>query len=104
MTEEEMPTFARRMLAARLGAVLTCVDPKQLSERYLGRQFDEALLAELPAGIDPCGERGNFNTLCYRCPEFSWEIHVTVGEVVQRDGFWFADLRPAAATGDVDTA
>ena len=94
-TAEETPDLARRMLAAGLGAVLTCVDPKQLSERFVGRQYDETLLAELPAGVDPCGERGEFHTFCYRCPEFSTEIPVTVGDIVERDGFWFADLRPA---------
>ncbi len=83
------------MVAAGLKAVLTCVDPKQLSERFVGRQYDKELLAELPAGVDPCGERGEFHTFCYRCPEFSREIPVTIGEIVERDGFWFADLRPA---------
>jgi diphthamide synthase (EF-2-diphthine--ammonia ligase) len=68
------------------------------------RQFDETLLAELPAGVDPCGERGVFHTMCYRCPEFSREIPVRIGDVVERDGFRFADLRPAAATGEVGTA
>ena len=70
-TADETPALARRMLAAGLGAVLTCVDPKQLDKRFVGRQFEEKLLAELPAGVDPCGERGEFHTFCYRCPEFS---------------------------------
>jgi diphthamide synthase (EF-2-diphthine--ammonia ligase) len=83
------------MLSAGLGAVLTCVDPKQLSERFVGRQYDETLSAELPAGVDPCGERGEFHTFCYRCPEFRSEIAVTPGEIVEREGFWFADLRLA---------
>ena len=78
-TAEETPALARTMLAAGLGAVLTCVDPKQLSERFVGRQYDEKLLADLPAGVDPCGERGEFHTFCYRCPEFSREIPVKVG-------------------------
>jgi diphthamide synthase (EF-2-diphthine--ammonia ligase) len=91
-TEEETPALARRMLAAGLGAVLTCVDPRQLSERFVGRQYDEALLAELPAGVDPCGERGEFHTFCDRSPDFSAEILVNTGEVVEREGFWFCDL------------
>ena len=70
-TAEETPALARRMLAEGLGAVLTCVDPKQLDERFVGRQYDEKLLAELPAGVDLCGERGEFHTFCFRCPEFS---------------------------------
>jgi uncharacterized protein (TIGR00290 family) len=93
-TAEDTPALARRMLAGGLGAVLTCVDPKQLDERFVGRRYDEALLAELSAEVDPCGERGEFHTFCFRCPEFSREIPVTTGEVVQRDGFWFADLYP----------
>lgn len=92
-TAEDTPTLGRRMLAAGLGAVLTCVDPKQLSEQFVGRRYDEALLAELPAEVDPCGERGEFHTFCYRCPEFSTEIPVIMGEIVEREGFWFADLR-----------
>jgi len=96
-TAEDTPGLARHMLAGGLRAVLTCVDPKQLSERFVGRQYDEALLAELPAGVDPCGERGEFHTFCYRCPEFRDEIPVTIGEIVHRQGFWFADLRTDVA-------
>jgi uncharacterized protein (TIGR00290 family) len=93
-TPDDTPHLARRMLAAGLGAVLTCVDPKQLSKRFVGRQYDDALLAELPTGIDPCGERGEFHTFCFRCPEFGTDIPVSPGEIVDRDGFWFADLCP----------
>jgi uncharacterized protein (TIGR00290 family) len=98
-TAEDTPDLARTMLAAGLGAVLTCVDPKQLSERFVGRQYDEKLLAELPDAVDPCGERGEFHTFCYRCPAFSTEIAVSPGEVIEREGFWFADLRPGETTG-----
>jgi uncharacterized protein (TIGR00290 family) len=91
-TPEGTPDLARLMLAGGLRAVLTCVDPKQLGERFVGRQYDAALLAELPAGVDPCGERGEFHTFCYRCPEFRNDIPIQVGEIVQREGFWFADL------------
>jgi uncharacterized protein (TIGR00290 family) len=86
------PELARRMISEGLRAILTCVDPKQLSERFVGREYDENLVSELPPSVDPCGERGEFHTFCYRCPEFEWEIPVSVGEIVQRDGFWFADL------------
>jgi uncharacterized protein (TIGR00290 family) len=93
-TAEDTPDLARRMLGAGLRAVLTCVDPKQLDERFVGRQFDEKLLAELPAEVNPCGERGEFHTFCYRCPEFNIEIPVIVGDILEREGFWFADLHP----------
>jgi diphthamide synthase (EF-2-diphthine--ammonia ligase) len=99
-TPDDTPNLARLMLAGGLRAVLTCVDPKQLSERFVGRQYDEGLLAELPAGVDPCGERGEFHTFCYHCPEFRNEIPVNIGEIVQRDGFWFADLRRSETTSD----
>jgi uncharacterized protein (TIGR00290 family) len=91
-TSEETAVLARRMLAAGLGAVLTCVDPRQVSERFVGRRYDETLLAELPASVDACGERGEFHTFCDRCPEFRSGITVSTGEVVEREGFWFADL------------
>jgi diphthamide synthase (EF-2-diphthine--ammonia ligase) len=86
------------MLAVGLGAVLTCVDPRQLSERFVGRRHGQTLLAELPAGVVPCGERGEFHTFCYRCSAFSTEIHVRPGEIVDRERFWFADLRLAETT------
>jgi uncharacterized protein (TIGR00290 family) len=92
-TSEATPDLARQMLNADLRAVLTCVDPKQLDKIFVGRQYDEKLLAELPAEVDPCGERGEFHTFCYRCPEFRNDIPVTVGDVVERDGFWLAELR-----------
>jgi diphthamide synthase (EF-2-diphthine--ammonia ligase) len=96
-TAEDTPDLARQMLASGLGAVLTCVDPKQLDKRLVGREFDAGLLAELPSEVDPCGERGEFHTFCHRCPEFSREIPVTVGEIIEREGFWFADLRQTEA-------
>ncbi|HYL06614.1 MAG TPA: ATP-binding protein [Thermoanaerobaculia bacterium] len=86
------PELARRMLDGGLRAVLTCVDPKQLPEPFVGRPYDAALLAELPPGVDPCGERGEFHTCCVAGPMFSVEITVRVGEIVRRDGFCFADL------------
>ena len=94
-TAEETSDLARRMLAAGFEAVLTCIDPKQLDVRFLGRRYDASLLAELPAEVDPCGERGEFHTFCFRCPEFSREIPVKTGETVERDGFRFIDLRIA---------
>jgi diphthamide synthase (EF-2-diphthine--ammonia ligase) len=80
------------MLAAVLGAILTCVDPKRLSERFVGRLYDETLLAELTIEVDPCGERGEFHTFCDRCPAIRSEISVSTGEIVDREGLCFADL------------
>jgi uncharacterized protein (TIGR00290 family) len=90
----ETPALARRMIAAGVRAVLTCVDPARLPASFAGRRYDAALLAELPAGVDPCAERGEFHTFCYAGPMFSAEIPVDVGGSVTRDGFCFADLVP----------
>lgn len=84
--------LARTMLAAGMAAVLTCVDPKQIPSSFTGRTFDERLLDELPSEVDPCGERGEFHTFCFRGPMFRHEIPITAGEIVDRDGFCFADL------------
>jgi uncharacterized protein (TIGR00290 family) len=84
--------LARDMVAAGLHARLTCVDPKQLPNSFVGREFDSRFLADLPAGVDPCGERGEFHTFAYAGPMFRHAIPVRVGETVERDGFVFADL------------
>jgi len=88
----DTPVLARTMIAAGLRAFLTCVDPKQLDGSFVGREFDAALVAELPPSVDPCGERGEFHTFCYAGPMFSEPIPVRGGERVVRDGFHFADL------------
>ena len=88
----ETPALARQMLASGINAVLTCVDPRQLPESFVGRQFDSQLLADLPSSVDPCGERGEFHSFCYAAPNFKSGINVEVGESVTRDGFCFADL------------
>jgi diphthamide synthase (EF-2-diphthine--ammonia ligase) len=86
--------LARQMIAGGLRARLTCVDPRQLPSEFVGREFDAALLDSLPSAVDPCGERGEFHSFCYDCPAFSEPIAVESGEVVERDGFVFADLLP----------
>jgi uncharacterized protein (TIGR00290 family) len=93
-TPADTPALARTMLAAGVRAILTCVDPAQLDPSFTGRAFDEAFLADLPRGVDPCGENGEFHTFCHAGPMFADGIPVTVGEVVRRDGFWFADVTP----------
>jgi uncharacterized protein (TIGR00290 family) len=88
--------LAREMIAAGLETYLVTVDLKQLAGTFAGRRFDAALLAELPSGVDPCGERGEFHTCVVAGPMFSRPIAVAVGETVERDGFAFADLLPQA--------
>ncbi len=89
-----LPTaqLARDMIASGLRAHLTCVDPRHLDAGFAGRCFDANLLAELPPSVDPCGERGEFHTFVSAGPMFRHPIPVVRGEVVQRDGFVYADL------------
>lgn len=84
--------LARTMVAGGVRARLTCVDHKVLDARFAGRDFDATLLDELPPTVDPCGERGEFHSFAYAGPMFTAPIAITTGEVVERDGFVFADL------------
>lgn len=96
----DIPTdqLAADMLAAGLVAHLTCIDPRRVPASWAGRRFDQQLLAECPEGVDPCGENGEFHTFVSAGPMFHQPIAVTGGEVVEREGFVFADLLPASAT------
>lgn len=93
--EEPTDRLAREMLDSGIRAILTCVDTAQLPAEFAGRSFDEELLADMPKGVDPCGENGEFHTFVWDGPGFSAPIDVTVGEVVERDGFVYCDVLPA---------
>lgn len=84
--------LAREMIAGGLEAHLAVVDMAKLAPSFAGRRFDDALLADLPDGIDPCGENGEFHSFVAAGPMFNRRIAVTKGEVVERDGFAFADF------------
>lgn len=84
--------LARTMIDSGTRAVVTCVDTSQLDRRFAGREFDHAFLDELPSSVDPCGERGEFHTFVYDGPGFGRAIDVSVGDLVDRDGFVFADV------------
>jgi uncharacterized protein (TIGR00290 family) len=75
-------------------AVVCCTDPRRLGKEFCGREFDRSFLESLPPGVDPCGENGEFHTFTYAGPIFKDEVAITKGEVVLRDGFYFADLLP----------
>lgn len=102
-----LPTreLAQEMIGTGLRAKLVCVDPRQLASDFAGRDFDETLLRDLPAGVDPCGENGEFHSFVYAGPMFNGkmsngkmfrrEIPIVTGEKVERDGFWFCDVLPA---------
>jgi len=87
--------LADEMVASGLRAYLTCIDPRKLDRSFAGRTFDRGLLADLPAACDPCGENGEFHSFACAGPMFSAPIPVRPGEVVERDGFVFADLNYA---------
>jgi uncharacterized protein (TIGR00290 family) len=87
--------LGREFVAAGFEAYLVCVDPAQLDRSFAGRRYDEALLDDLPTGVDPCGENGEFHTFVAAGPIFSAPIAVERGKIVERDGFVFADLIPA---------
>jgi uncharacterized protein (TIGR00290 family) len=91
----QIPTdeLARIMIAGGLRARVTCVDSKQLPASFAGREFDASFLADLPPGADPCAERGEFHTCVYAGPMFSAPIPIEPGEVINRDGFIFADFQ-----------
>jgi uncharacterized protein (TIGR00290 family) len=84
--------LAREMIDGGVDTYLVCVDLKKLAKEFAGRRFDRALLADLPAAADPCGENGEFHTCVVAGPMFSRRIAVTVGETVERDGFAYVDL------------
>jgi uncharacterized protein (TIGR00290 family) len=95
--------LAEDMIAGGLQARLTCVDPRKLGREFAGRTFDRSLIADLPVGADPCGENGEFHSFAFAGPMFHHPIGVRLGEVVERDGFVFADLSHETTT-DVSQA
>jgi uncharacterized protein (TIGR00290 family) len=90
----DIPTheLAREMIDGGVRARVTCADPRKLDRSFAGRDFDDAFIADLPAAVDPCGENGEFHTFVYDAPVFSRAIPVVAGEVIEREGFVFADL------------
>jgi len=84
--------LARQFLAAGFRAVLVCVDPRALDPSFVGRDYDERLLDDLPGGVDPCGENGEFHTFVTAGPVFAQPVACRRGEVVEREGFVFADV------------
>lgn len=89
--------LAGEMMAGGLRARLTCLDPRKLAPEFAGREWNGALLSELPDGIDPCGENGEFHTLAHAGPMFSASLSLVTGERVERDGFIYCDLMEAGA-------
>ncbi len=90
--KRETHALAHDMIANGIVAHIACLYPRRLDRRFAGRRFDRALLDELPSDVDPCGENGEFHTVVSAGPMFAAPIGVTVGEIVEREGFMFADV------------
>ena len=90
----QIPTdrLAHEMIAEGLRAKISCIDTRALGREFAGRDFDEELLRALPTGVDPCAENGEFHTCAYAGPMFRETLPLVVGEIVDRDGFTYADL------------
>jgi len=86
--------LAEEMLAAKLEAYISSVDLSKLPASMAGRRWSKELVAGLPEGCDPCGENGEMHTIAVAGPMFRSAIAVTVGEIVRRDSFAYADIVP----------
>lgn len=86
--------LAREFVRQGFRAVTVCVDPRVLDASFAGRELDASFFADLPPGVDPCGENGEFHTFVFDGPIFKTPISCGVGEKVARDGFCFCDLLP----------
>ncbi len=91
-TEGATAALARTMIAAGVRARITCLNPERLARSFAGREFDAALLRDLPAEVDPCAERGEFHTCAYAGPMFHHPLALETGITVERDGFVFTDM------------
>lgn len=91
---ETTEKLAQKMIDAGLKTRITCIDPNKLSANFAGREFNQQFLDDLPDGIDPCGENGEFHSFTYAGPMFKKPINISTGDVVEREGFIFADLQP----------
>lgn len=95
--------LAESMILEGFGATLVCVDPRKVPASWAGREFTTALLDAMPAGVDPCGENGEFHTFVHAGPIFAAPLGVAPGPVVSRDGFVFADLDSADGSSDLSS-
>lgn len=87
--------LARKFISLGFRAVITCLDSTLLDKEFIGREFDESFLADLPAGVDPCGENGEFHSFVYDGPDFASKVQFERGEIVLRDNrYYFCDLLP----------
>jgi len=91
----------REFHAAQFRSVVVCIDSRVLDPSFAGRELDVSFFDDLPPGVDPCGENGEFHTFAFDGPIFSRPVDFTLGEVVWRDSFVFRDLLPGKALKEV---
>ena len=91
----------REFHAAQFRSVAVCIDSRVLDPSFAGRELDASFFDDLPPGVDPCGENGEFHTFAFDGPIFSRPVDFTLGEVVRRDSFVFRDLLPGKALKEV---
>jgi uncharacterized protein (TIGR00290 family) len=92
---EDTKELSAEMINSGLKARLTCIDPKQLSPDFAGKEYNTEFLEKIPGSVDPCGENGEFHTFVYDGPMFKEQIKIQAGETVCRDDFVFTDLIPS---------
>ena len=96
--DSDTTALAREMIESGLRATITCIDPRHLDPSFAGRDYDTSFLNDLPPGIDPCGEPGEFHSFAWSGPMFRRAVAVERGITVERDGFVFTDVLPKALT------
>ena len=87
--------LAAQMLDAGVETLISCLDPAEVDRAWAGQLWNHGFLNSLSAGIDPCAENGEFHTVCLNGPMFTQRLNVRSGQIVERDGFVFADIVPA---------
>lgn len=92
--KQDTRELVRRFLRLGFKAVIVCVDAKVMDQSFAGRRIDEEFLRQLPNGVDPCGENGEFHSFVFDGPLFRRPVRFSTGEVVLRERFYFCDLVP----------
>ena len=89
--------LSQEMIKSGLKTIITCINPKQMPKQLVGKEFAESFLNSLPENVDHCGENGEFHSFVFDGPMFKEKIEICVGDIVERDGFIFADILPKSS-------
>lgn len=91
---KDTEALSKEMVEGGLRAIITCIDPRTMPSAFAGKEYNASFLEQIPAGVDPCGENGEFHSFAFDGPMFKSAVNIRVGETVSRDGFIFTDLLP----------